>query len=176
MTSQPAHGLFMVYTGDGKGKTTAALGMVFRALGYAKKVAVVQYIKGKWQTGERRFAADLPGLTFEAMGEGFTWDSDDLSTDRAAAAEAWRRSQEYITSGEYDLVVLDELTFALNYDFIKVEEVLATLQARPATVHVLATGRKAPKELLAAADLVTEMQAVKHPFKAGIKAQAGVDF
>jgi cob(I)alamin adenosyltransferase len=172
----PGPGLLLVYTGDGKGKTTAALGLVFRALGRGLKVAVVQFIKGKWKTGERLFAEGLPGLTFRVMGRGFTWESDDLSRDRAAAQEAWREAAALIGAGEHPVVVLDELTYVINYGFVPAAEVLDVLRNRPAHVHVVITGRNAPEELVALADLVTEMRKVKHPFDAGRKAQIGVDF
>ena len=169
-------GLLVVYTGQGKGKTTAALGMVFRALGRGMAVTVVQFIKGKWKTGERLFAEGIPALEFHVMGLGFTWDSDDLTRDKAAARAAWERAREAIASGTRDLVVLDELTYAFHYDFLALEEVLGALRARPPHVHVVITGRNAPEALVAAADLVTEMMNLKHPFRAGIKAQIGVDF
>jgi 5,6-dimethylbenzimidazole synthase len=169
-------GLLMVYTGHGKGKTTAALGLVFRALGRGLRVAVVQFIKGKWKTGERLFARQLPGLTFLVMGEGFTWESDDLTRDRRAAQQAWARSKELIEAGEHDLVVLDEITYAVSYGFVPLAEIVATIRARPRHVHVALTGRNAPEELCALADLVTEMKAVKHPFEQGRKAQPGIDF
>jgi cob(I)alamin adenosyltransferase len=169
-------GLLLVYTGDGKGKTTAALGIVFRALGRGLPVAVVQFIKGKWKTGERMFAETLPGLTFLVMGRGFTWESDDLSRDREAARTAWRAAAELIAAGQHQVVVLDELTYVINYGFVPLEEVLAALGARPPQVHVVITGRSAPPDLLAAADLVTEMRSLKHPFEKGRKAQIGIDF
>jgi cob(I)alamin adenosyltransferase len=169
-------GLLLVYTGDGKGKTTAALGLVFRALGRGWPVAVVQFIKGKWKTGERLFAETLPGLTFQVMGRGFTWESDDLSRDRQAAESAWRAAAELIAGGQHQVVVLDELTYVLNYGFVPVAEVLSALSDRPPHVHVVITGRNAPPELLAAADLVTEMRSLKHPFEQGRKAQIGIDF
>jgi cob(I)alamin adenosyltransferase len=169
-------GLLVVYTGHGKGKTTAALGMVFRALGRRMRVTVVQFIKGKWKTGERLFAERLPDLRFHVMGLGFTWDSDDLAKDKAAARAAWDTARAEIASGERDLVVLDELTYAFHYDFLPLGEVLEALRTRPVHVHVVVTGRNAPDALLEAADLVTEMTVVKHPFQAGTKAQIGVDF
>ncbi len=171
-----ARGLLVVYTGQGKGKTTAALGIVFRALGRGLRVAVVQFIKGKWKTGERLFAERLPELTFLVMGRGFTWDSDDLSRDREAAQQAWQQAAALITAGEHAVVVLDELTYVLNYGFVPIEDVLATLEQRPATVHVIITGRNAPEALLAQADLVTDMQNIKHPFTTGRRAQLGIDF
>jgi cob(I)alamin adenosyltransferase len=176
-STKPApHGLVVVYSGQGKGKTTAALGIVFRALGRGMQVAVVQFIKGKWKTGERLFAEQLPGLTFLVMGKGFTWNSDDLSQDRAAAQAAWQTAKQLIASGEHAVVVVDEITYAINYGFIELADVLETLRARPPHVHVVATGRNAPDELCALADLVTEMTAVKHPFARGIKAQLGIDY
>lgn len=171
-----ANGLLLVYTGNGKGKTTAALGLVFRALGRGLRVAVVQFIKGKWKTGERVFAEKLPELTFLVMGEGFTWDSDDLSRDRRAAEHAWAKAAELISSGQYDVVVLDEITYAVNYGFIALVDVLDVLRARPPHVNVVLTGRNAPAELCELADTVTEMKVIKHPFEQGHKARAGIDF
>jgi cob(I)alamin adenosyltransferase len=168
-------GLLVVYTGHGKGKTTAALGMAFRALGRGLRVAVVQFIKGKWKTGERMFAETLPQLTFEVMGLGFTWESDDLSRDKAAARAAWERAKSFIQEG-HDLVILDEITYTFSYDFLPLEEVLTVLAQRDPKVHVVLTGRNAPPELIELADLVTEMKPVKHPFEQGIGAQLGVDF
>ena len=169
-------GWLIVYTGHGKGKTTAALGLVFRALGRGLRVAVVQFIKGKWKTGERVFAEGLPELTVLVMGRGFTWDSDDLSRDRAAARAAWDASRALIAGGEHALVILDELTYAIHYGFVELDEVVAAVRDRPPHVHVVITGRNAPEELLEVADLVTEMRSLKHPFERGIPAQPGVDF
>ncbi len=176
MSDDKKRGLLVVYTGHGKGKTTAALGMVFRALGRDLKVTVVQFIKGKWKTGERLFAEKLPQLEFFVMGLGFTWESEDLSRDKAAAQAAWEQARTAILSGERELVVLDELTYTFHYDFLSLDEVLQTLRARPPHVHVVITGRNAPEALMNLADLVTEMSLVKHPFSQGIKAQLGVDF
>jgi cob(I)alamin adenosyltransferase len=173
---RPRRGLVLVYTGHGKGKTTAALGIVFRALGRNMKVGVVQFIKGKWKTGERLFAETLPNLTFKVMGRGFTWESDDLSNDKGAALSAWEAAKEMITSGAQDVIVLDEITYTFHYGFVPLDDVLATLRARPPHVHVVLTGRNAPEELIAIADLVTEMKSVKHPFEQGIAAQIGIDF
>jgi cob(I)alamin adenosyltransferase len=169
-------GLLLVYTGNGKGKTTAALGLVFRALGRKLPVAVIQFIKGKWKTGERLFAESLPELTFLVMGKGFTWESDDLSRDSEAARAAWDKAREIIEAGQHALVVLDELTYALNYGFVRTEDAVATFKSRPAHVSVVVTGRNAPEALLDAADLVTEMRSIRHPFEQGRKAQAGIDF
>jgi cob(I)alamin adenosyltransferase len=176
VSTEPAPGLLMVYTGQGKGKTTAALGLVFRALGRGLQVAVVQFIKGKWKTGERVFAASLPNLTFLVMGEGFTWESDDLSRDRNAAQQAWQKASALIAAGQHQLVVLDEITYAIHYGFIELDEVVAALRARPAGVHVTITGRNAPEALCQDADLVTEMKSIKHPFERGLKAVVGIDY
>jgi len=175
-TQAPPRGLVVVYTGHGKGKTTAALGIVFRALGRGMKVGVVQFIKGKWKTGERLFAESLPNLDFRVMGRGFTWESDDLSNDKAAAQRAWEAARGMITGGEHAIVVLDEITYTFHYGFVALEEVLAALRERPSHVHVVLTGRNAPEELVALADLVTEMKVVKHPFEQGVPAQIGIDF
>jgi cob(I)alamin adenosyltransferase len=169
-------GLVVVYTGAGKGKTTAALGMVFRALGHGLRVTVVQFIKGKWKTGERLFAEKVPELRFHVMGLGFTWESDDLSRDKAAARAAWALAREEILSGERELVVLDELTYAVHYDFVPLAEVLEVLERKPPQVHVVITGRNAPEELVARADTVTEMTLTKHAFAQGRRAELGVDF
>ncbi len=171
-----ACGQLLIYTGQGKGKTTAALGLVFRALGRGLRVAVVQFIKGKWKTGERQYAETIPELTFLVMGQGFTWESDDVSRDKGAARQAWATSHELIRAGEHAIVVLDEITYAINYGFIELADVLEALASRPPHVHVVLTGRNAPEELLAVADLVTEMRAVKHPHARGIPAQPGIDF
>jgi cob(I)alamin adenosyltransferase len=170
-------GLLMVHTGDGKGKSTAAFGMVARAMGWGYKVGVVQYIKGKWITGERQFFKRFPEqVRYAVMGEGFTWDVADRVRDIAAARAAWTTSLEMIADPELHLVVLDELNIALRYEYLPLDEVLAALKARPADKHVCVTGRDAPQALLDAADLVTEFNAVRHPFDAGFKAQRGVDF
>jgi len=172
----PVRGLVVVYTGQGKGKTTAALGIVFRALGRGMRVAVVQFIKGKWKTGERLFAETLPGLTFLVMGKGFTWNSDDLDRDKTAARAAWQTAKQLIASGEHAIVVVDEITYAINYGFIELDDVLDALRARPPHVHVVATGRNAPEALCGLADLVTDMTPIKHPFTHGVKAQLGIDY
>jgi cob(I)alamin adenosyltransferase len=172
-----APGLLLVHTGDGKGKSTAAFGMVARALGWNQKVGIVQYIKGKWITGERQFFKRFPdSVRYEVMGEGFTWDTQDRARDIAAAKAAWATSLEMLNDPELDLVILDELNIALRYDYLDIDEVVADLQARPRDKHVVITGRNAKPELLAIADLVTEMTLVKHPFEQGIKAQRGIDF
>jgi cob(I)alamin adenosyltransferase len=169
-------GLLVVYTGDGKGKTTAALGLVFRALGRGLSVAVVQFIKGRWKTGERLFAATLPQLTFLSMGEGFTWEGDEPELHAAAARAAWQRARALLAAGEHRIVVMDELTHVLRHGFVPLAEVLAALSQRPRGVTVVVTGRGAPPGLLAAADLVTEMRSLRHPFDEGGRALPGIDF
>lgn len=172
-----APGLLLVHTGDGKGKSTAAFGMVARALGWNQKVGIVQYIKGKWITGERQFFKKFPDqVRYEIMGQGFTWDTQDRAQDIEAAEAAWATSVEMLHDPELDLVILDELNIALRYDYLDIDKVVADLNARPRDKHVVITGRNAKPELLAIADLVTEMTLVKHPFEQGIKAQRGIDF
>ena len=172
-----APGLLLVHTGDGKGKSTAAFGMVARALGWNQKIGIVQYIKGKWITGERQFYKRFPeSVRYEIMGQGFTWDTQDRARDIAAAEAAWATSLEMLHDPELDLVLLDELNIALRYDYLDIAKVVADLQARPRDKHVVITGRNAKPQLIEIADLVTEMTLVKHPFEAGIKAQRGIDF
>ncbi len=172
-----APGLLLVHTGDGKGKSTAAFGMVARALGWNQQVGVVQYIKGKWITGERQFFKRFPDqVRYEIMGQGFTWDTQDRARDIEAAQAAWAISLEMLHDPGLDLVLLDELNIALRYDYLDIHQVVADLQARPRDKHVVVTGRNAKPELIAIADLVTEMTLVKHPFEQGIKAQRGIDF
>ena len=174
---QDAPGLILVHTGDGKGKSTAAFGMVARALGWGHKVGIVQYIKGKWITGERQFFSRFPDqVRYEVMGEGFTWDVADRQRDIAAARAAWETSLEMIADPDLNLVLLDELNIALRYDYLDVGEVVAALTTRPRDKSVCITGRNAKPELLAIADLVTEFKAVRHPFDQGFKAQRGIDF
>ena len=172
-----APGLLLVHTGDGKGKSTAAFGMVARALGWNQKVGIVQYIKGKWITGERQFFKKFPDeVRYEIMGQGFTWDTQDRAKDIEAAEAAWKTSMEMLHDPALDLVLLDELNIALRYDYLDIHRVVADLQARPRDKHVVISGRNAKPELIAIADLVTEMTLVKHPFEQGIKAQRGIDF
>ncbi|MEM6382594.1 MAG: cob(I)yrinic acid a,c-diamide adenosyltransferase [Pseudomonadota bacterium] len=171
-------GLLIVHTGKGKGKSTAAFGMVFRALGHGQKVGVVQFVKGKWETGERAVLERFSDLvTINTMGEGFTWETQDRQRDIAAARSAWEKAKELITGGAHKLVLLDELNIVLRYGYIEPAEVIAFLtSSRPDDVHVIITGRNAPDELVEIADLVTEMTQVKHPFRSGVKAQAGIEF
>src|SRR5688572_1341570 len=170
-------GLLIVHTGKGKGKSTAAFGLVFRALGNGMKVGIVQFVKGKWQTGER-VALEKFGdrVTMHTMGEGFTWETQDRARDIAAARAAWDKAKALIADDEHRLVVLDELNIVLRYDYLDLAEVLAALAARPPMKHVVVTGRNAREELIEAADLVTEMEQVKHPFRSGVKAQVGIEF
>lgn len=176
MKERPGESLLVVYTGEGKGKTTAALGLAIRALGQGLRVGVMQFIKGKWQTGERRYFEALPDLEFRVMGRGFTWDSDDLSEDAKAARGAWEHCLAWMQAGDLDVVILDELTYGVNYGFLTIDEVVAGLKARAAGVDVVVTGRNAPAPLVELADLVTDMQVVKHPFQAGHRARIGVDY
>lgn len=172
----PEKGLVLVHTGAGKGKSSSAFGVIVRALGWKQKVGVVQFIKGKWKTGERQFFDKLGEVTWHTMGEGFTWDTQDKDRDIAAAQAAFAKGREMMESGEYDLIVMDEINIAMRYDYLSVEDVIAGLDARDKRTGVILTGRDAKPELCGYADLVTEMTEVKHPFKAGIKAQRGVDY
>ena len=170
-------GLLIVHTGPGKGKTTAAFGLALRALGRGWKVGVVQFIKGAWQTGER-FAFERFGeqIVWRTMGEGFTWETQDRARDVAAAEAAWKQAEAMMADPNIRLLVLDELNIALRYDYLPLADVVTTLKARRADLHIVVTGRNAKPELIEAADLVTEMGAVKHHFAAGVKAQEGIEF
>ena len=170
-------GLLIVHTGNGKGKSSIAFGMAIRSLGWGMKVGIVQYVKGSWETGEKTFFQANPDLlTFEVMGEGFTWDTQDRARDIAAARAAWERSKALILDPDYDFVILDELNIVLRMDTLPIAEIVEFLKERPLTKHICITGRSAKPELLEIADLVTEFQEVKHPFKAGFKAQKGVEY
>ncbi len=170
-------GLLIVHTGKGKGKSTAAFGLVMRALGHGFKIGIVQFVKGKWETGERGVLAKFPELvTIKAMGEGFTWETQDRARDIAAARAAWEAAKQMIDDPAYRLILLDELNIVLRYDYLPVDEVVAKLAARRPDLHVVVTGRNAKDELIAAADLVTEMTMIKHPFRDGVKAQQGIEF
>ena len=176
-TKTEERGLLIVHTGAGKGKSTAAFGMVLRCLGHGMRVGVVQFVKGAWGTGERTVLARFPDLvTCRAMGEGFTWDTQDRARDIAAARAAWEVARQMIADQSYRLVLLDELNIVLRYGYLPVAEVMAELKAKPRDLHIVVTGRNAPAELVEAADLVTEMTLVKHPFRAGVKAQPGIEF
>ena len=175
-------GLLIVHTGKGKGKSTAAFGLVFRALGNGMKVGIVQFVKGKWQTGERPVLEKFPDqVEIKAMGEGFTWDTQDRARDIGAAEAAWAEAKRMIEAArkdppDFDLLVFDELNIVLRYDYLDLHDVVATLKNRPPNLHIVVTGRNAKPELIEAADLVTEMTEVKHPFQAGVKAQKGIEF
>lgn len=170
-------GLLIVHTGNGKGKSSSAFGMAIRSLGWGMKVGIVQYVKGAWETGEKTFFHANPDLlTFEVMGEGFTWDTQDRARDIAAARAAWERSKELILDPDYDFVILDELNIVLRQDTLPTDEIVAFLKDRPLTKHICVTGRGAKPELIEIADLVTEFGEVKHPFRAGFKAQKGVEY
>jgi cob(I)alamin adenosyltransferase len=170
-------GIIIVNTGNGKGKSSSAFGMAVRALGHGMKVGVVQFIKGAMSTGEERFLSRFPDeLSFHAMGEGYTWETQDRARDIAKAQEAWQQARRFLTDPAYGLVVLDELNIALKYRYLDVHAVIADLLERPPMQHVVVTGRAAPPELIEVADTVTEMNVVKHAFKAGIAAQAGTEW
>ncbi|KIL97938.1 Cob(I)alamin adenosyltransferase [Paramagnetospirillum magnetotacticum MS-1] len=172
-----ARGVVIVHTGAGKGKSTAAFGMAIRCVGHGMKVGIVQFIKGAWDTAERRVMEGFGDLvTFRAMGEGFTWETQDRARDVAAAARAWDLAAAMLADPDYKMVILDEINVALRYDYLPLDKVLDAVKARPEGQHAVLTGRNALPPLIEAADLVTEMTMVKHPFKDGIKAQAGVEF
>jgi cob(I)alamin adenosyltransferase len=170
-------GLLMVHTGSGKGKSTAAFGMALRALGHGQKVGIVQFIKGAWSTGEQK-ALQIFGdyVIWHSMGDGFTWETQDLERDIAAASRAWERAKELLSDRNLSLVILDEINIALRYDYLSLEDVILTLNNRRADLHVIVTGRNAKPELLDIADLITEMNLIKHHFKNGVKAQTGIEF
>ncbi len=170
-------GLTIVHTGKGKGKSTAAFGMIFRAIGNGMKVGVVQFVKGKWGTGERKVLETFPNqVEMATMGEGFTWETQDRQRDIAAARAAWDKAKAMIMDEKLDMVLLDELNIVLRYDYLALDEIIETLETKPQMKHVIITGRNAKDELIEIADLVTEMEMVKHPFRSGVKAQIGVEF
>ena len=170
-------GLLIVHTGSGKGKSTAAFGLALRMLGRGKRVGVVQFVKGAWHTAERDALATFGDqVVWHTMGEGFTWETQDLKRDIAAAERAWAKSLELMADPTFGLIILDELNIALRYDYLNLQTVVAALTARRSGLHVVVTGRNAKPELIAAADLVTEMTLVKHHFASGVKAQPGIEF
>ncbi|MBQ0708625.1 MULTISPECIES: cob(I)yrinic acid a,c-diamide adenosyltransferase [unclassified Ochrobactrum] len=176
-TKTEEKGLVIVHTGKGKGKSTAGFGMVFRALGHGMKIGVVQFVKGSWDTGERWVLEKFPEqVTISALGEGFTWETQDRTRDIAMARGAWEQAKALIMDESYDMVLCDELNIVLRYDYLPVEEVIEVLKAKPEMKHVIITGRNAKDELIEAADLVTEMEMIKHPFRSGVKAQKGIEF
>jgi cob(I)alamin adenosyltransferase len=171
-----APSLVLVNTGDGKGKSSAAMGVMVRGVARGWKVGVVQYLKsGTWKTGEEKVGIQL-GVDWFAIGEGFTWDSEDLTLDQAVALEAWERSKALIEGGEHTLVILDEITYPLNWGWIPADEVYETIRSRPERVNVVCTGRDAPAALIELADTVTEMTEVKHAYAQGIRAKKGIDY
>lgn len=174
--AQAERGVLLVNTGNGKGKSSAAFGLVVRALGHGMKVGVVQFIKSRGDTGEEQVLGKLPGVSWHVMGEGFTWETQDRARDVATAAAAWARAKAFLSDPQIGLVVLDELNIALKYRYLEVDTVVADLLARPAMQHVVVTGRAAPPELVAAADTVTDMTPVKHAFAAGVKAMPGMEW
>lgn len=170
-------GLVIVHTGTGKGKTSAALGIIFRALGHGMRVGVVQFTKGAIETGEATFARELEGrIDFYTLGEGYTWETQDRVRDTAVAGKAWEQARALISDSRYQIVVLDELNIVLKYGYVPLEDVLDTLRHKREDVHVIVTGRGAKDELIELADLVTEMRLIKHPYKSGIKAQKGIEY
>ncbi len=170
-------GLIIVHTGKGKGKSTAAFGMVFRALGNGMKVGVVQFVKGKWGTGERVVLEKMGDqVTMTSMGEGFTWETQDRQRDIDAARIAWEKAKELIMDDEHQMVLCDELNIVLRYDYLPIDEIIETLKAKPEMKHVIITGRNAKDELIDLADLVTDMTMIKHPFRGGVKAQVGIEY
>jgi cob(I)alamin adenosyltransferase len=171
-----APSLVLVNTGNGKGKSSAAVGVMVRAVARGWKVAVIQFLKsGDWATGEQKVAEQL-GVDWWAIGDGFTWDSDDLSESAAIAGQAWDKARAVIEAGQHHLVILDEVTYPMNWEWIETTEVLATIRARPAKVNVVLTGRDAPEALIAIADTATEMVQLKHAFEQGIRAKKGIDY
>jgi len=176
-TKTEERGLLIVHTGKGKGKSTAAFGLVLRCLGHGMRVGIVQFVKGVWTTGERLALQRFGELvTCRAMGEGFTWETQDRARDIAAARSAWEAAKAMIADPTYRLVLLDELNIVLRYDYLPLDEIVATLKAKPRDLHIVVTGRNARLALVDAADLVTEMNLVKHPFRTGVKAQPGIEF
>lgn len=170
-------GLLIVFTGNGKGKTTAALGMAMRAAGHQMPVLILQFIKGSWSYGELRSLEEVEGIVIKPLGTGFTWKKENLDEDRRLAVEGWKEAVSEITAGNYKIIVLDELDIVLSYGLLELQTVLEVLRNRPAGLHVVVTGRGAPEELIEIADLVTEMRQVKHPYHdSGVRAQKGIEF
>jgi cob(I)alamin adenosyltransferase len=175
-------GLLIVHTGKGKGKSTAAFGLVVRAMGNGMRVGVVQFVKGKWETGERTILEHFPDqIEIHAMGEGFSWDTQDRSRDIAAAEKAWAKCKEMIEASRgpdpaFNVILMDELNIVLRYDNLPLDDIIETLTNKPEDLHIIVTGRNAKEELIDVADLVTEMTQIKHPFRSGVKAQKGIEF
>ncbi|MGB8275889.1 MAG: cob(I)yrinic acid a,c-diamide adenosyltransferase [Alphaproteobacteria bacterium] len=176
-TKTEERGLVVVLTGNGKGKSTSAMGMALRCVGHGMKVGIVQFIKGGMESAERRVLAGFPDLVvFRVMGEGFTWETQDRARDMAAARAAFEAAKEMVSDPSFKMVILDELNVVLRYDYLPLGEVLDMLAGKPRDTHVVITGRHAPAELVECADLVTDMAPVKHPFRSGVKAQPGVEY
>ncbi len=179
MTTETAapQGLTLIFTGDGKGKTTSALGLAFRALGHDYPVSIIQFIKGSWKYGELESAKRFSELLdFHVMGKGFTWQSDNLEEDIKIAQEAWEFAKKTILAGQHKLVILDELTYLISYNMVEESEILEVIAQKPKGMHLVITGRNVSEGLIKQADLVTEMKEIKHPYKKGIKAQKGIEF
>ncbi len=169
-------GLVMVNTGNGKGKTTAALGAALRAAGSGIRVCIIQFLKGSWHYGELESLKKIPEIEIYQMGTGFTWQKESLDEDRALAKKAWEKCKQAVLSGVYGMVIFDEINYVLHYGLLDEDEIIDFLQKRPEGIHIILTGRNAPVRIQEIADLVTEMQEIKHPFKQGIKAQQGIEF
>ncbi|MFH1007562.1 MAG: cob(I)yrinic acid a,c-diamide adenosyltransferase [Candidatus Latescibacterota bacterium] len=177
MGMELGRGVVHVYTGDGKGKTTAALGLTMRAVGQGMKVIMLQFLKGKWHPGELKTAEKLaPFFEIRPLGGDFTWKTQDRAQDMETVRGAWAQTREVVLSGDYDMVILDEVNYVVGYDLLPVEEVLTLIRERPAALHLVLTGRRAHPKLIEVADLVTEMVAVKHPFVEGVDARRGIEF
>ena len=176
MTEDANKGLIIVNTGDGKGKTTAALGTALRAAGHGMKVLIIQFMKGAWKYGELESLKLIPQIEILPMGGDFTWKKEDLEEDRRMARDAWEKDKEALMQGDYQMVILDELNYVLGYELLPTDEVAEFIKQKPAGLHLIITGRRAKPEIVEIADLVTEMREIKHPFAAGIKAQKGVEF
>ncbi|MEK6747905.1 MAG: cob(I)yrinic acid a,c-diamide adenosyltransferase [Pseudomonadota bacterium] len=168
-------GVIVVNTGNGKGKSSSAFGMVARALGHDMRVAVIQFIKGSFSTGEETFFRGFPAVDYHVMGEGYTWDTQDRERDTRTAMTAWHKANEFLVNPKISLIVLDELNIALKHRYIPVSDVISALRIRPPHQHVVITGRAAPQEIIDVADTVTEMQDIKHAFRAGVTAQLGIE-
>jgi cob(I)alamin adenosyltransferase len=174
--AREARGLLLIHTGNGKGKSTAAFGLLARALGHGMKAAVIQFIKSRSDTGEEAFFRSSPHLKWHVMGDGFTWETQNPEQDAASARKAWQQVCAYLQDENIDLVILDEFTYTLKYGWLSADEVIAALNSRPATQHVVITGRAAPAELIAVADTVSEINLVKHAFQAGVQAMPGIEW
>lgn len=174
--AQTARGLFLIHTGTGKGKSSAAFGVLARALGHGMNAVVIQFVKSRSDTGEEAFFRTQPKVHWHVMGEGFTWETQDAARDAAAAQAAWEKAKEALADPSVDLIILDEFTYAFKYRWLELEPVLAAIRARPAMQHLIVTGRAAPAELVEAADTVTDMTLVKHAFQAGVQAMPGIEW